>query len=133
VIRNAILDGVVPGGGAALLAVRPRLQARRKLAQHDDERAAFDMLLEALQAHCRTLLANCGYDTGQIMTRLASSGPGIGLDLKTGQLTDMVAAGIVDPAFVLKEAVRSAIASAGLMLTTDTIVHLKNPAEEMQT
>jgi chaperonin GroEL len=133
VIRNAILEGVVPGGGTALLAVQPRLQARRKQAQHADERAAYDILLEAMQAPCRALLANGGYDAGQIMTQMAHTGPGSGLDLKTGQLTDMVAAGIVDPAYVLKEAVRSAIASAGLMLTTDTIVHLKNPAEEMQT
>jgi len=131
VIRNAILDGVVPGGGIALLAVQPRLAARRKEAQNADERAAYGMLLEAIQAPFRTLLENSGYDVGQITNQVAQSGPGIGLDLKTGQLTHMVEAGIVDPAYVLKEAVRSAITSAGLILTTDTIVLHKNPAEEM--
>jgi chaperonin GroEL len=133
VIRNAILEGVVPGGGIALLAVQGRLEARRKLARQADERAAYGMLLEAMQAPFRALLANCGYDTGQIMTLMARSGPGVGIDLKTGKLTPMVAAGIVDPAYVLKEAVRSAVASAGLILTTDTIVHIKNPTEETQT
>jgi chaperonin GroEL len=133
VIRNAILEGVVPGGGIALLAVQPRLEARRKQSQHEDERAAYAMLLEAMQAPFRTLLNNCGYDAGQIMSQVAQSGPGIGIDLRTGNLTRMVEAGIVDPAHVLKEAVRSAIASAGLILSTDTIVHLKNPTEEMQT
>ena len=133
VIRNAILEGVVPGGGIALLAVQPRLEAKRKQARNEDERAAYGMLLEAMAAPFRTLLANAGYDTGQIMALLAHSRPGVGIDLKTGKLNNMVEAGIVDPAYVLKEAVRSAIGSAGLMLSTDTIVHIKNPTEEMLT
>jgi chaperonin GroEL len=133
VIRNAILEGVVAGGGIALLAVQDRLEAKRKQAQHEDERAAYAMLLEAMQAPFRALLENCGYDTGQIMTLMAQRNPGVGIDLKTGKLTNMIEAGIVDPAYVVKEAVRSAISSAGLILTTDTIIHLKNPTEEMQT
>jgi chaperonin GroEL len=133
VIRNAILEGVVPGGGIALLAVRPRLEEKRRQARNEDERAAYTMLLEAMTAPFRTLLANAGYDTGQIMALMAQSGPGVGIDLKTGKLNNMVEAGIVDPAYVLKEAVRSAIGSAGLILSTDTIVHVKNPSEEMLT
>jgi chaperonin GroEL len=133
VIRRAILEGVVPGGGIALLAIRPRLEEKRKQACHEEERAAYAMLLEAMEAPFKTLLANSGRDSGQIMALMAQTGPGIGIDLKTGQFRNMVEAGIVDPAYVVKEAVRSAISSAGLLLTTDTIVHIKNPTEAMLT
>ena len=133
VIRKAILEGVVPGGGIALLAIQPRLEETQKQARNDDERAAYTMLLEAMEAPFRTLLANAGYDSGQIMALMAQTGPGVGIDLKTGKLKNMAEAGIVDPAYVLKEAVRSAISSAGLILSTDTIVHIKNPPEAMLT
>ena len=133
VMRSAILDGVVPGGGAALLMVRPCLAERRQQARDDDERAAYSLLLEAMEAPFRTLLANSGYDLGRTQVLMEQAKAGAGFDLKTGKLVDMVAAGIVDPAAVLKEAVRSAIGSAGLLLATDAIVHRKNPPEEMLT
>ena len=133
VMRGAILDGVLPGGGTALLAVQPRLEEKRKQARDEDERAAYTILIQALEAPFRVLLANSGYDSGQIMAFMAQAGPGIGIDLKTGQLVNMVEAAIVDPATVLKEAVRSAIGSAALLLSTDVIVHRKNPPEELLT
>jgi chaperonin GroEL len=133
VIRNAMLEGVVPGGGVALLAVRPRLAQALRQARNDDERAAYTLLLEAVEAPFRALLANAGFDSGQIMARLAKTGAGVGFNLKAGKLQKMAEAGIVDPAFVLKEAVRSAIGSAALLLTTDTLVHLKNPPQELET
>lgn len=133
VIRSAILEGVVPGGGIALLSVRPRLEKKRKQARDDDERAAYTILCEAMEAPYRALLSNAGFDSGQIMAFMAQAGPGTGINLKTGRLANMVAAGIVDPASVLKAAVSSAVSSAGLLLTTDTIVHKKNPPQEAGT
>lgn len=134
IIHNTLLDGVLPGGGIALLAIQPLLQEKRKHARDDDERAAYAMLSEAMEAPFRVLLANAGYDSGQIKSSMATqTGPDFGIDLKTGKITHMIEAGIVDPAFVIKEAVRSAIGGAGLLLTTDVIVHVKNPPEELRT
>jgi chaperonin GroEL len=133
VMRNAILEGVVPGGGIALMDIRPCLEKKRKHARDEDERAAYTLLLKAMEAPFRTLLANSGYDTGQTMAFIQRARSGAGIDLKTGKVVNMVEAGIVDPASVLKEAVRGAIGSAGLLLSTDTIVHRKNPPEEMLT
>ena len=133
VIRNAMLEGVVPGGGVALLAARTRLAQARLRARDDDEKAAYTLLLEAVEAPFRALLANAGLDSGQIMARLAKTRAGVGFNLKTGKLENMNEAGIVDPAYVLKEAVLSAIGSAALLLTTDVLVHVRNPPEEIQT
>ena len=60
VIRNAIVEGVVPGGGTALLAVRPLLEMKRRKTQDEDERAAYTIILEAMEAPFRTLLEECG-------------------------------------------------------------------------
>ena len=81
----------------------------------------------------QTAQANAGFDSGQTMAFMAQAGPGTGIDLKTGRLANMVEAGIVDSASVLKAAVSSAISSAGLLLTTDVIVHIKNPPQEAST
>ena len=67
------------------------------------------------------------------MAHLSKTRPGIGFDLKTEKICDMAAVGIVDPAAVLKEVVRSAISGAGLMLTTDVILHIKNPPTMFET
>ncbi len=134
VIQSAFLEGILPGGGIALLAIQPRLQEKKKQARDEDERAAYAMLSEALEEPFRVLLSNAGYDPGHIKSSLtAQADLGFGIDLKTGEITHMLEAGIVDPAFVIKEAVRSAIGSAGLLLTTDIIVHVKNPPEELRT
>jgi chaperonin GroEL len=133
VMRSAILEGVLPGGGVALLAARARLDEMRRQAGDVDERAAYALLAQAMEAPFRALLANAGYDSGQTMAFMAQAGPGTGIDLKTGQLANMLEVGIVDPASVLKTAAASAISSAGLLLTTDVIVHLRNPPQENPT
>ena len=133
VVRNAILEGVVPGGGMAMLAIRPMLEKKRKQAKAEEERTAYSILLDAMEAPFRALLTNAGYDTGEVMARLSKTHSGFGIDLRTGKFTDMASVGIVDPAAVLKEAVHSAVSGAGLMLTTDIILHIKNPPMALET
>ena len=133
VIHSAIIDGVLPGGGTALLAIRPRLSEKRNQARDNDERAAYNILIEAMESPFRALLENAGYEAGEILAYLAQTGSGMGFDLKTGEIISMTDSGIVDAAFVLKEAVRSAIGSAGLLLSTDVIIHLRNPPEGLHT
>lgn len=130
-LRAALLDGVAPGGGTALLACRPALQARLAESADEDEVAAYRMLSRALEEPFRALLANAGYEAGQVLAAMQGLPPGHGCDLRTGKIVDMAAAGLVDPVGVLKEAVHSAIASAGLLLTTDVLVHRRNPPQSL--
>jgi chaperonin GroEL len=126
-IRGAIIEGVVPGGGMALLACRPALQRVLAETTNTDERAAYTILLKALEEPLRTIAQNAGYDPGQVMGWVNTAGPGHGFDVRSGQVVDIAASGLFDPARALKVAVQSAIASAALALTTEVLVHHKKP------
>jgi chaperonin GroEL len=131
-LRGAVLEGALPGGGAALLACRPLLQQRLEGSRSVDERAAYRILLRAVEEPARTLLSNAGYEASAIMGRLNRAGVGYGFDLNTQQVVDMAQAGIVDVAHVQKEAVRAAIATAALALTIDVLVHRKKPSQSLE-
>jgi chaperonin GroEL len=131
-LRGAVLDGILPGGGAALLACRPLLQERLDQSANADERAAYHILLRAVEEPARTLATNAGFDAGEIMARIQRAGPGYSFDLNSRQVVDMAQAGIFDVATAQKEAVRAAIATAALALTIDVLVHHKKPAQSLE-
>jgi len=124
-MRGAIMEGVVPGGGVALLACRPVLQRQLEASTDSDARAAYRILLEAIEAPTRAIVANAGYDPSEVMAHIKLAGPGHGFDVTTGQVVDVSEAGIYDATSVQKAAVYAAIASAGLALTIDVLVHRK--------
>jgi chaperonin GroEL len=126
-LRGVLKGGVLPGGGVALLACRPAMQDLYTQSKRADERAAYQILSAALEAPYRTLLSNAGYDPSTILGRLEGKPATYGLDLRDGQIVDMVEAGVLDIARVQKEAIHSAIRSAGLALTVDAVVHRKKP------
>jgi chaperonin GroEL len=126
-LRGVVKGGVLPGGGSALLACRPAIQDLLVQSKSTDERAACQILLAALETPFRTLLENSGHSPGAILGRLDGRVPGFGFDIHTGAVVDMLEAGILDVAAVQKEALHSAVRSAGLALTIDTIVHRKKP------
>jgi chaperonin GroEL len=132
-MRGAIREGVVPGGGVALLGCRDTLLASRKEAQDEDERAAYTILIKALEAPFRAILDNAGIWPGKVLADLEQCNPGYGFDVLSGQVVDMRAAGLVDAASVVKGAVHTAVASAALALTTEAIVHHRNPEETYNT
>jgi chaperonin GroEL len=135
-MRGAIRDGVVPGGGVALLACRDVLLARKKetaMLMDENERAAYTILLKALEAPFRAIVNNAGIWPGKVLAEIEQRGPGCGFDVLTGQVVDMRAAGLVDAASVVKGAVHTAVASAALALTTEAIVHHRNPEETYNT
>jgi chaperonin GroEL len=131
-LRGAVLDGVLPGGGAALLACRPLLQERLNHAADADERAAYRILLRVMEEPARTLLANAGFEPSEMMARINRAGQGYSFDLNTQQVVDMAEAGVFDIALALKEAVRTAIGAAALALTVDVLVHHKKPKESLE-
>jgi chaperonin GroEL len=124
-MRGAIMEGVIPGGGVALLACQPTLQRQLEGSNDSDARAAYRILLEAMEAPTRAIVANAGYDPSEVMAHIKLAGPDHGFNVTTGQVVDMAQAGILDATSVQKAAVYSAIASAGLALTIDVLVHRK--------
>ena len=132
-MRGAITDGIVPGGGVALLACQPALQARLDQSADPDARAAYRILLETMEAPARTIAANAGFDPSHVMAHVKLAGPGHGFDVVSGQVTDMTQTGIFDATSVQKAAVYSAIASAGLALTVDVLVHRQEQSEHPST
>lgn len=126
-MRGAMVEGVLPGGGVALLSCRPALQERLACSADADERAAYALLLQAMEAPLRTLAANAGYDPSVAMARIAQAPLGHGLDVRSGQVVDMAEAGIYDPAAAQKTALQAAVNGAILALTTDVVIHHLRP------
>lgn len=126
-LRGAVREGILPGGGTALLACRPALD--ELLADRDslDARAAVRILTAALEAPFRTLMSNSGFSEGKILSEVEQAGRGAGFDIVSGRICEMIPQGIVDVAAVQKQAVISAIRGAALALTIDILVHRKNP------
>lgn len=119
--RAALDEGVVPGGGTALLRVLPALD---KCAQSMSGGAARGIALvsDALRKPLERIASNGGLD-GQDKVRLVMAAKaGSGLDARTGEIVDLAKAGIVDPVKVVHSAVRNAVSVAGLILTTHTLV-----------
>ena len=126
-LRGAAREGILPGGGTALLACRPALD--ELLADRDslDARAAHRILTAALEAPFRTLMSNSGYSEGKILGEVEQAGRGAGFDILSGRICEMIPNGIVDVAAVQKQAVLRAIRGAALALTIDILVHRRNP------
>jgi chaperonin GroEL len=118
-----MMEGVVPGGGVALLACRSMLQQMSAQSNDPDERAAYRLLIKALAEPFRTIAANAGYDASEVMAEVRLAGPGHGFNAITGQVVQMMEAGIYDPAVVLKSAVYAALTTASLALTVDVLIH----------
>ena len=132
-MRGAMREGVVPGGGAALLACRKVIRPLLEQAGDADEIAAYRILIKALEAPARAIWQNAGFNDVEIMVDLRNAGPSWGFDVVRRQTADMTDAGIWDAASVVKAAVHSAIAGAGLALTTDVLVHRKRAPESLDT
>ena len=132
-MRGAIREGVVPGGGVALLACQPALRARRAEAEGPEARAAYRILLKAMEAPLRALLHNAGEEPGAVMGQLQTAGSGYGYDVVEGAIVDVKEAGILDVASVVKAAVRGAVSTAAMALTTDVLVHRATPPEALNT
>lgn len=88
-MRGAMRDGVIPGGGVALLACRESLRAHFADAVEPEARAASHILRRALDAPLRTLLRNAGLEPGEILADIEAAGPGYGFDVRAGRLVNM--------------------------------------------
>ncbi|MFH0963404.1 MAG: chaperonin GroEL [Planctomycetota bacterium] len=129
--RAAAEEGIVPGGGIALLRTCAALDAARKKAR-GDEKIGVDIIARAIQEPLRQIARNSGADGPVILAQALKKPTNVGFDATTGEFVDMFKAGIVDPTKVVRTALQNAASVAGLMLTTETLVtELKEEEEEV--
>ena len=119
--RAAIAEGVVPGGGLALLRVADELKGLLESTQ-GSVKEGVAMLQRALQLPAYHIAANRGLDAKAVISKVLESEYGVGLDARSGKFVNLEAAGIIDPVRVTYSAVRNAASVAGLILTTQTLV-----------
>jgi chaperonin GroEL len=110
----------------------PPLRQRLDKCADADERAAVRMVIEALAQPFRTIVENAGYDPASVLAQLNSAPPGSGLDARSGQIVDMVEAGILDSAAAVRSAAHMAITGAALLLTVDVLIHHHKPQIAME-
>ena len=122
--RAAIQEGVVPGGGLALLRIASVLDDLVSRTEGHVQQGV-KLLQRALQQPLFHIAANRGLDGKAVVSKALDAAPNIGLDARSGRFVDMVAAGIIDPVKVSYSAVRNAASVAGLILTTQTLVAKK--------
>ncbi len=118
--KAAIEEGVVPGGGVALLRAAKELS---NLFLEGDQKIGLDILREAIEEPVRQIATNAGKEGSVVLEKLkAETDPNMGYDAKTDSYKDMIEAGIIDPVKVVRTALQNASSIAGLMLTTEALV-----------
>lgn len=124
--RAAVEEGIVAGGGTALINVIPAVQ---KLEVTGDEKTGVNIVLRALEEPVRQIATNAGLEGSVVAERLKKEQPGIGFNAATGEWVNMIEAGIVDPAKVTRSALQNAASVAAMFLTTEAVV-ADEPEEE---
>ncbi len=119
--RAAAEEGILPGGGVALLRCREAVEKVRANAR-GDEKIGVDIILKVLSAPLRQIAENSGADGAVVADEVAEKPVNVGFDANTGKYVDMFKAGIIDPLKVVRTALENAASIAGLMLTTETLV-----------
>ncbi|EMI43991.1 chaperonin GroEL [Rhodopirellula sp. SWK7] len=120
--RAAVEEGILPGGGVALVYCREAVEAALKKAK-GDEKVGVNIVLGALDAPMRQIADNGGIDGSVVVDEvLQKNNPKIGYNAHTGEYTDMIKAGVIDPVKVVRTALVNASSIAGLLLTTEALV-----------
>ncbi|HEX9569785.1 MAG TPA: chaperonin GroEL, partial [Rhodospirillales bacterium] len=119
--RAAVEEGVVPGGGAALLYAARSLKNVK--GANDDQKVGVDIVRRALQTPLRQIVENAGEDGAVVAGKLLDQNDTTrGFDAQNGEYTNMIKAGIIDPTKVVRTALQDAASVAGLLITTEAMV-----------
>lgn len=129
-IRHALLGGVVPGGGSALIHAQAAVMGLP--VEHDDDAMAYKILARALEEPMRAIARNAGYVPDVIVEKVKAAPDGCGFDAITGRIVEMRQTGILDALIVLEKALQIAVSGAAMALTTDVIVHHRKPVESLE-
>ncbi|BFG80820.1 chaperonin GroEL [Paraburkholderia terrae] len=125
--RAAVEEGIVPGGGVALLRARAAVSSLR--GANSDQDAGIHIVLRALEAPLRVIASNAGDEPSVVIAKVLEGKGSFGYNAATGEYGDLVEAGVVDPTKVTRTALQNAASIAGLILTTDATV-AEAPKEE---
>ena len=118
----AVEEGILPGGGTALVRCIPTLEAFLPMLTNEDEQIGARIVLKALSAPLKQIAANAGKEGAIIFQQVMSRSANEGYDALRDAYTDMLEAGILDPAKVTRSALESAASVAGLLLTTEALI-----------
>ena len=117
--KSAVEEGIVPGGGVALLRAQAALL---KIEARGDEKSGIEIVAAALEAPARTIAHNAGAEGSIVVEKIKAQKGAVGYNAATGEYQDLVEAGIVDPTKVARSALQHAASIASLLLTTEAIV-----------
>jgi len=117
--RAAVEEGIVAGGGVALLRAQDVV---KKLQLEGDEKLGAQIVIRALEEPMRIIVSNAGYEASVIVNQVRTQSGNNGFDAKHGEYVDMIKAGIIDPAKVVRSALQHAASIAGLLLTTEALI-----------
>jgi chaperonin GroEL len=123
--RAAVEEGIVAGGGVALIRCAPALTA---LTFEDDRRYGVAILRRALDEPLRQIAQNCGLEGAIVVNKVREGEAGYGYNAATDRYEDLIAAGIIDPTKVVRVALQNAASVASLMLTTEAVIAAHSPA-----
>jgi chaperonin GroEL len=118
--RAAVEEGIVPGGGVALLRCLPAIEAVK--GDNDDERIGVDIVKRAIEYPTKWLALNGGYEGSVVVQEVKKRKGNEGFNVTTGEYEDLVKAGVVDPKKVTRTALQNAGSIAGLLLTTECLI-----------
>lgn len=117
--RAAVEEGIVAGGGSILVRAQQEIT---KLKLTGDEQLGVQIVVRALEEPLRIIASNAGYESSVIINKVRSESGNVGFDAKTGEFVDMITAGIIDPAKVVRSALQNAASIAGMLLTTEALI-----------
>jgi len=118
--RAALEEGIVPGGGVALLQAASAIDT--DTLEIDDEKTGARIILRALEEPLRQIAENAGLEGSVVVNEVRKSADGNGLNAQTGEYVDLVSEGVIDPAMVTRSALQNAASIAKNILTTEAIV-----------
>jgi chaperonin GroEL len=118
--RAAVEEGIVPGGGVALIRCLAAIEATK--GSNDDEQIGIDIIKRAVESPLRSLAANAGVEGSVIVQEVKKRKGNDGYNVATGEYEDLVKAGVVDPKKVTRSALQNAASIAGLLLTTECLI-----------
>lgn len=130
--RAAGEEGIVPGGGLALLRVIAAVEAEERRLEGDEKTGA-RILRKALEAPARQIAENSGFDAGVVVDRMLRSEGAVGFDAARGEYLDLMEEGIIDPTKVVRLALENAVSVASTMLLTEgTMTEVPEPKERVR-
>jgi chaperonin GroEL len=118
--RAAVQEGMIPGGGSSLVHALKALQNVE--SSTPDEKIGVDIIRRSLEEPLRQIAENAGFEGSVEVNRVKNAKPGEGFDAMSGDLVDMVKAGIVEPFKVTRSALQNAASIGALVLTTETLI-----------